>query len=304
MNAASRWRHTFAEKIAPIYAANPHVAAVCVSGSTARGHADRYSDIELGVFWHRPPTDAERQETADAIDGDLDRLYPYDPENEVWSDAFFLGRAPSGRPKSGILLEVIHYTTDYLGRTFDAVLHDHDPAPLKQNFIAGVVHAIPLYNAELVHEWKARAVVYPDGLRLAVVRRHAQIDHFWRSEMWPARSGNLMMLYQSFVQAHQQMLHVLLGLNRVYYFGFKWLDVIAARLEQKPADLVRSLRHAYQVEPAEGAQEVSRIVEETYDLIERELPEIDVDWLRAVFRYRRPQWEQAPPRAFGTAPRA
>ena len=91
------------------------------------------------------------------------------------------------------------------------------------------------------------------------------------------------------------MLHVLLGLNKVYYFGFKWLDVIVERLALKPPNLMQRLRRAYHVDPAAGAREVSAIVEEVYDLIEGELPEIDVDWLRTVFRYRRPQWEQAPP---------
>lgn len=301
MNAASQWRFAFVRQLAPVYAANPHVAAAIVSGSTARGHADRYSDSEVGVFWHRPPTDAERQAAADAIDGDLHKLYPYDPVEEVWSDAYFLGRAHSGRPKSGVMVEVVHYTTDYVKRNFEAVLVDYNPDPLKQNLVAGIIDAIPLHNGGLVQAWKERAANYPDGLRLAVVRRHAQIDHFWRTEMWLARGENLMMLYQSFVQAHQQMLHVLLGLNKVYYFGFKWLDVVAGRLKMKPPDLLRRLRRAYQVNPAEGAREVSAIVEEVYDLIEKELPEIDAERLRAVFRYRRPQWEQAPPITDGLA---
>ena len=30
-----------------------------LAGSTARGHAD-FSDIDLGVFWHEPPTEDER----------------------------------------------------------------------------------------------------------------------------------------------------------------------------------------------------------------------------------------------------
>lgn len=51
MNDASQWRYKLAQQVAPIYAANPHVAAVLVGGSTARGHAGRFSDIELGVFW-------------------------------------------------------------------------------------------------------------------------------------------------------------------------------------------------------------------------------------------------------------
>ena len=295
MNGASRWRAAFARQAAAVYAANPDVEAVILGGSTARGHADRHSDIELGVFWRRPPTDEERQAAAGAIKGDLHRLYPYNPQYGVWSDDYFLGRAASGAPKSGVLLELGHYTVDFLDRTFKAVLQGHDPDPEKQNLVAGVADSVPLHNSGLVLEWKERAALYPDELSLAVVRRYAQIDHFWRSEMWLARDENLMMLYESFVEAQQKVLHVLLGLNKVYYFKFKWLAVVAGRLEQKPPNLVRRLRRAYQLEPAAGAQEVAALVEETYDLVEQMLPQIDVDWLRTVFRYRRPQWEQAPP---------
>jgi len=301
MNAASQWRYAFARGVAPVYAANPHVAAVILGGSTARGHADRYSDIELGVFWHRPPTDPERQAAAGAIDGDLHRLYPYDPVEEVWSDDYFLGRASRERPKSGVLLEVGHHTVDFAERTFDAVLRRHDADAEKQNFVSSIVDSVPLFNTGLVQEWKAHAAVYPYDLTLAVVRRYAQIDHFWRSEMWLARGENLMMLYESFVRAQKKVLHVLLGLNKIYYFKFKWLGVVVGRLEHKPPDLVARLRRIYQVPPAAGAREVATLVEETYDLIERQLPEIDADWLRAVFRYRRPQWEQAPPITNGLA---
>jgi hypothetical protein len=36
-------------------------------GSTAHGHADRYSDIEIGVFWNRAPTDDERRIAAGQV---------------------------------------------------------------------------------------------------------------------------------------------------------------------------------------------------------------------------------------------
>lgn len=295
MNTASQWRRLFAQQLAPIYAVNPHVAAVILGGSTARGHADRYSDIEIGVFWHQPPTNADRQAAANAIPGDLIMSYTFDPVEEVWSDDFMLGRAHPDQPGSGILVEVVHYTTEFLNRTFDVVLENYDPDALKQNLIAGVVDSVPLHNAELVQQWKTRAATYPDGLAVAVVKRYAQIDHFWRWEMWLARSNNLMMLYHSYTQVQQKLLHVLLGLNRVYFFGFKWLDVVSERLAQKPPDLLRRLRQVYQVNPASGALELAALVEETYDLVEMQIPEIDVAWLRTVFRYRRPTWDNAPP---------
>jgi hypothetical protein len=106
--------------------------------------------------------------------------------------------------------------------------------------------------------------------------------------MWLARSGNLIMLYQSLAQIQQQLLHILLGLNRICYFDFKWLDVVSDRLAQKPVDLMRHLRQVYQLEPAEGAQELVKLVEETYDLVEKQFPQIDVGWLRTVFHSRRP----------------
>jgi hypothetical protein len=295
MNAASQWRYALAQEIAPIYAANPHVAAVIVGGSTARGHADRYSDIEIGVFWHQPPIEAERQTAGSAINGDLVRLYPYEPEEEVWCDDYMLGRSQPNLPKSGVLVEVVHYTTDFLNRTFDTVLQQSSPDALKQNLIAGVVDSLPLYNPALVQSWKDQAASYPEALAVAVVRRYAQIDHFWRWEMWLARSNNLMQLYQSYAQVQQRILHVLLGLNRVYYFGFKWLDVVAERLQHKPADLVRRLSRVYQGAPEAGARDLAALVEETYTLVEQQLPQIDVAWLRAVFRYQRPAWDAAPP---------
>jgi hypothetical protein len=299
MNAASRWRASLVQPLADIYAANSNVAAVLLGGSTARGHADRYSDIELGVFWRHAPAEAEREALAGVVPGDLLRLYPYDEHEEVWSDDFTLGRAHACRPQSGVLLEVSHYTVDYLERTLDAVLLRHDPAAQKQNLLAAIAGGAALHGGELLEGWKARAAVYPRELAAAVVRRYGQIDHFWRYEMWLARGENLMMLYGSFAQVEQQLLHVLLGLNRRYYGGFKWLDLLVEQLPVKPPDLLRRLRLVFRAAPAEGAAVLAALVGDTYALVEREMPEIDVDRLRVIFRYRRPAWDEAPPLPVG-----
>ncbi|NOK61995.1 MAG: nucleotidyltransferase domain-containing protein [Chloroflexi bacterium AL-W] len=93
----------------------------------------------------------------------------------------------------------------------------------------------------------------------------------------------------------QQLLRVLLGLNRVYYFGFKWLDVVAERLQYKPDNLTQRFAQVFQGDPATGAQELSTLVDETYDLIEYHVPQIDVARLRTIFQYQRPVWDEAPP---------
>jgi hypothetical protein len=49
----SQWRKELVKQAAGIYQLNPHVDAVILGGSTARNHADKFSDIEIGVFWHQ-----------------------------------------------------------------------------------------------------------------------------------------------------------------------------------------------------------------------------------------------------------
>jgi hypothetical protein len=297
MNEPSRWRRVIAERAAAAYSADPKVAAVILGGSVARGHADRYSDIELGVFWREPPADEDRRRAAERTGGDLVRLYPYDAAYDGWEDDLTIGRAAPDAPNSGVLLEVSHHTLASISRLIDGVTLRCDADESKHNVIAGILDAAVLYDTGIVPAWQARAAQYPRELAVAVVRRHATIDHFWRWELLLHRGENLMLVYQSFAQAEQKLLHVLLALNRVYYFGFKWLDVVADRLNVAPADLIDRLRRVYQVPPAEGAALLTALVEETYDMVEGQLPEVDVTWLRRVFRYRRPTWDE-PPREF------
>jgi len=271
------------------------VAAVIVSGSMARGHADKYSDIEIGVFWHHAPTDAARQEAVARSGGDLVRLYPYDPVYNVWADDVMIGRSAPNQTKSGVLLEVGHYTTTHIERTLIAVLAQHDADEAKHNLLAGIVDAVALHGSPVVDRWKARAARYPRALAVATIKRHATIDHWWRWEMLLDRKENLMQLYHMFSQVEHKLLHMLLALNRVYFFGFKWLEEVVARLVIAPTNLLFRLQQVYTVPAAEGAQMLAMLVEETFNLIEYHLPEVDVDWFRSVFRYRRPLWEHMPP---------
>jgi len=246
------------------------------------------------MFWDLAPTDEERAACVERVGADLLRLYPYDSVEEVWCDDYMVGRAAPDRPRSGLLVEVVHYSSEFMDRTLSSVPEGFDRDLGKQNLVAGVLESVPLHGRDRVRQWQMRASEYPEELAVAVVKGHATIDHFWRWEMWLYRGENLLMLYQAFSQVAQQLLHILLGLNRVYYFGFKWLDVVTARLLIAPPDFAGRLKRVFQIAPRDGAHELAALVEETYDLVEQHLPQIDVVWLRQVFRYRRPLWEHLP----------
>jgi hypothetical protein len=113
--------------------------------------------------------------------------------------------------------------------------------------------------------------------------------------MWQQRGPNLMMFSKQMVQIEEKILHMLLGLNRKYYAGFKWLDEVIHRLEVKPENFAQRIKEVHRLPPEEAAARISDLVDETYDLIEMQLPDIDVNWLRSVFHYERPTWENPPP---------
>jgi hypothetical protein len=64
-------------RLASVYGGNSPVAAMLLA-APRRGHADRYSDSEIGVFWPQPPSDEERAAVIAPAGVDLIRRYPDD----------------------------------------------------------------------------------------------------------------------------------------------------------------------------------------------------------------------------------
>jgi hypothetical protein len=65
--------------VAAVYAGNPKVAATAAAGSVGSGLADEWSDLELDVYWHAPPTDDDRRHPIDVLGGDIEQYWPYTP---------------------------------------------------------------------------------------------------------------------------------------------------------------------------------------------------------------------------------
>ncbi len=106
---ASQWRLSLARLLAEQYATFPAAHAIFAGGSTARWQADRFSDVELAVVWTAAPSEQDRAAVVSRLNGDLHRLYPYDDQEKIWEDLFFVGRNQNDEPKSGCQVEISHY---------------------------------------------------------------------------------------------------------------------------------------------------------------------------------------------------
>jgi hypothetical protein len=297
INEQSRWRVQLGGLVGEAYARNPNVAAVLIAGSSARGHADRWSDIELMVAWHQPPSDAERRRIVEPLAADL-RLYPFDDEWECWQEDLFVGRSAPDAERTGVLLEVVGQLVSVIDRRLADVVERHEPNLDKQTTVHALLHGIGVHGDELIGSWRARAEPYPRELAIAMVNRYGQIDYFADWERFLARGRNLLLIHERFAQIERQVLLVLQAINGRYHYKLKWLDRVIAELEIAPTELGERLRKVQTADVPAAAEVLRELVEEVYDLVERQLPEVDVDRLRSIFRWRRHEWDGPPPVGF------
>jgi hypothetical protein len=285
MNAASRWRFALAEQVGMAYAANPKARVVMVAGSTGRGTADRYSDLEIDVYWSAPPTDAERRAAAQSAGGTLLGMSPY--EEDEWAEEISFAGFHVGT-STFLVATMERYLTD--------VLDHHSTDPLPQMRLYSLLHAQTLVGADLVARWRNRAAAYPPGLARAMLRANLVFDGFGYAEEMLAARNDLLALYEVFCRVERQVLGALLGLNRIYLPepSFKHMDQLIAEMSLAPPDLAARLKAAFHVPPEEGVRHLHAVCEDVLALVDTHVPDVDTTAYRAKLHQRRAVWDKAP----------
>jgi hypothetical protein len=284
MNDATTRRLEIARRIAPFYAANPKVAAVLVAGSVGAGHADRYSDLELDIFWSAPPTDAERRAPVEAAGGTVRTLFPF--EDDEWAEELLI---------DGLKADTSMFLVETMDRWLAEVVDGAGTEEGPQYLIAAVQHSIPLHGEALVRRWREKAASYPDALARAMVARSLHPPARWYYAAMPAERDDLVFLHEIIVAVVASLLRTLHGLNRRYiaHPNLKWMDHIAAELTVAPTDLAARLRRVYRAPSIEGVRELQSLLEETLALVEREMPGLDTGEARRWIADRRAPWPPA-----------
>jgi hypothetical protein len=269
-------RRALAAVVAPAYATNPKVAGVLLAGSVARGLADGFSDIEIDIYWHAPPTDADLSAPIERAGWPV--VYRHVDENE-WADGFLI---------AGVKVDTSQFLVSTLDRWLDAALVRADTEPEYQVRITAIQHGQPLYGAELIERWRARTAAYPAALAHAMVAQYLEFRPRYLLEMLAARD-DVLLLHQDLVAAEQMILSVLMGVNRVYapHPYHKWLDWEIGQLNIAPPDLNRRLRQVLRAESRAAVDQLHELIEETFALVEQHMPDFDTSPARAVFGERR-----------------
>ncbi len=194
---------------------------------------------------------------------------------------------------SGVKMDMRNMTVERMNRTLDDVVDRCEPTEYKQKTISAVLHGIPLYNAPLIEGWQAKARRYPDRLAIAMVAANLGIDPWWWVAMLVER-GDLPLVYQAFANAAKQTLAMLMGLNRIYHPGFKWMGRTIAEMRIAPPNLAARLTEVFRIAPQTGIEQMQQLALEVYDLIEWHMPEVDTSAARRRFLSVRQPFDQPP----------
>ncbi|MCA9286848.1 MAG: nucleotidyltransferase domain-containing protein [Phycisphaerales bacterium] len=274
-----------ASRVAAILTANPLARAAMVSGSAAEGRADRSSDVDLMVYYDALPEDDELV-AARARLGGPPRRWSIDERPHGFVEAFLL---------DGIEVQIAHLTVDQWERDIDAVLGAKEVASPLQKAMSGTLIARPLYGEALVSEWKSRIANFPDGLARAMVRHYLRFFALWGVAEVVARRDAVVWRYEMCVEAAQNLLGVLAGLNRTYYtpFQFKRMHAMIDGLAFAPHDCAERIERLFDADPVKAALEMEELVREVVALVQQHMPEVDTSIAEQRLGWRHQPWAPA-----------
>ena len=241
-----------------------------LAGSGARGDSDFYSDVDLLLYVDELPPEDRLERLREAVGGE--RMVPIAPPHLVQFDV------------GGVAVQVGYTTVAELEEELDKLLDRledvHGPS---QKLLSGLLEGLPLHGEELLAAWRARVADYPDALRRSAIEQHWRFfPLWWYADAMRTRDAELWRL-DMLLEGAFNLLAVLAGLNRVYFarFELKRLRALVAKFSSAPPHLADRLEGLFSLPAAEAADELARLVEETRELVLRELPELELPLRRA-----------------------
>jgi hypothetical protein len=267
LNETLTRRMALAQQMASIYSRNPKVKAVLIAGALARGWGDSYSMLILNIFWSEPPSGPERLAALAELGGAT--------SNAAADGA---GPCPEAYELQGIKVELGHTLLETLEQYLVEVLEQYDPDGKKQILLADIQHGLPLHGQALIESWQAKIAHYPPELAGAVIHQNLCFNEAWSGRQALVERDDLLLLYNLYCQIEQQILTLLFGLNRIYlpHLQGKWLEQLVAGMKLTPPALTLRLKQVFRLAPSSGVRLLQEIVEETLDLVEIHMPEINV----------------------------
>ena len=283
MTEESQYLLEMARRVIAPYTKLPEARAAMVTGSVAEGESDRYSDIDMTVYYENLPDDAEL-DAIKATNGGGERNWIIGDRAEgAFAESYHV---------NGVEVQIGHAAIEAWERDMAQILVELDAATPLHKALSGTLDCIPLYGDDLIHKWKDAAADYPDALAKAMVEAHLKFFPLWGLQGRLLSRDSLLWCQDSLVEAAQNILGVLAGLNRLYYstFQFKRMRRFVGRMRIAPQDLVSRIESLFTLESQQAAVLLESLIQETVDLVKLHMPEVDTTAAAKRLGWRQQPW--------------
>ena len=260
---ASVWRLEVASKIAQTYARHRLVKAVSAYGSAAYGTADDLSDLDLKVYWDAPDLECvyEVASPGASLASHRPHLRGTTEHTETFQNA-------------GLRVGMHHVTVTEFETFTDDVLERCDIDDAKQIELSLMVMERPLFGDRYIDYWKAKAAQYPQPLAEKMVQEH--LSFYQRSvlENLVRDSASLALQLHIFCRMAENVVGVLLGLNRIYgsVLNVKLLNGWIAGMRLVPADFLPAINCFNTRGTSPSLVRIAAIIDEVLDLAATHMP--------------------------------
>ena len=284
MNQVSQYLLALAKQKIQAYISHPEAKAAMVTGSTATGQVDFYSDVEMFIYYDELPS-KEQLQLARQQNRGSEPIRIFDGYSDGHFGEFYF--------IDGIEFQIGNVTTAFWEQDMATILEKLEVTSHLQKALSGMLDCIPLYGEELISKWKRQIADYPDALAQEMVAKHLNFFPIWALQEHLAARDTTLFQHQIRLEAGQNLLGVLAGLNRLYYstFQFKRMKQFIEKMNIAPENLYMRLESLYHQEPLAAANQLKELVAETVELVELHLPEIDASKVRKSLDRQQHIWK-------------
>lgn len=267
MNPENERRFLIARRIVDGLHGRTALTATLLAGSVATGTADEHSDIDLLNYYAELPD----RDAFDSVLRDLGAERIGDI-SEAQKEGF------AGRYRfDGVEVQTGGNLIAALEERLERIASG-DVDWITAKVAMGLLEGIPLYGDVQIRAWQARAR-YPESLRRREVEANLGWFPIWRVDDHLAARDAELFRRQMLLDGAFRVVGVLSAINRLYFttFQFKRAGAQFAAMKVKPDCLGQRLDRVANAAPADAAEELRKLVEETKAIVKAELPDVDVD---------------------------
>lgn len=242
------------------------IRAAAVTGSVAKGYADDNSDIDTIVMLNNPMTKSEFDKIVNDAKASGGDFYHGSPE-EGFAVYYYI---------DGVRCDFGfgHYSeTETL---INEMIEKPEVDLTKHLMISGLIDGYILKDSDwLAALLKKAEENYPKELQVMMVEHFKKFHPEWAIEKMTIGRGDILYYYESIIEMTGNIIGILCGLNKYYHPGkLKGVEHTVEKMKIKPRDFINRYKFVLSAEKSEALKEMFSLVRETFDLIDKNLPEV------------------------------